>query len=96
MRALTELTCSRSLGVHNFINLDAIASQLLTPSAPNTNVSLPLSFCPSAVSTTVIDYSSPASATAIERNENEVERRDDGHTYVICARDLSSVCSHEI
>ena len=96
MKALTELTCSRSLGVQTFTNLDAVASQPLTPSAPNTNVSPPLSFCPAAVGTTLIGYSSPASATAIERNENEVEKKDGGHSYVIYARDLSSVCSHNI
>ena len=83
MKALTELTCSRSLGVQRAISLNTVASQPLTPSAPSTDVSFPLSFRPSAIGTTVVDYSSPASATAIDRNENEVEKKDGGHSYVI-------------
>ena len=79
------------------INLDTGASQPLTPAA-NNNVLIPLSVCPSPVGTTVTNYSSPTSSHPIERNENDVENKDgakDGHSYVIYARDLSSVCSHE-
>ena len=41
---------------------------------------------------------SSTSSTPIERNENGVEYKDgakDGHSYVIYAWDLSSVCSYE-
>ena len=75
--------------MHKEINLDTSASQLLTPAA-NNDVPLPLSVCPSAVDTTVIDYSSATSSTPIERNENEVENKA-GYSYVIYAWDLSSV-----
>ena len=83
--------------MHETINPDTDASQPLTPAAHN-NASPHLSVCPSPVGTTVTNHSSPASATLIEHNENEVENEDgakDGHSYVIYARDLSSVCSRE-
>ena len=82
--------------MHEAINLDTGASQLLPPTANND--SLPLPICPSAVGTTVTNYSSSTPSTPIERNENEVENKDGakgGHSYVIYAWDLSSVCSHE-
>jgi hypothetical protein len=98
MKALTDLTCSRSMGVHEVINHEAVVSQSPTLSAANTNVPLPLSFCPFAVGAAVTTYSSPASVTATERDEIEVEKEDganDGHLYVIFAWDLPSVCSHD-
>ena len=75
------------MGLHKVINFDTGASQLLPPAA-NSNASIPLSICPSPVGTTVTNYSSSTSPTPIERNENEVEKKDgakDGHSYVIYA-----------
>ena len=83
--------------MHEVINLHTGTSQPPTP-APNDNDPLPISVCPSAVATADTDYSSPTSATLVECNENEVENKDGakgGHSYVIYAWDLSSVCSHE-
>jgi len=76
--------------VHKDTSLDAGA-----PSAANSNVLLPIS---SAIGTAVSNYSPPTSATPTERNEYEVDNKGsakDGHSYVIFAPDLSSLCSRE-